>query len=175
MNFWRIGTDAHYHYLALKHENDARALNFSGKSLIDSWYPLQVEIVALEGKTLSDFPAMTGGTLVCNERSLEVIFPFIGHSIEVLPLQSEHEKFYIINVLDMVDCLDHELSEIEYFKSGNIKAITRYTFREKCLRNRAIFKIVERKGGPIFVSDTFKKIVEQNGLRGLNFREIWEE
>ncbi len=84
-------------------------------------------------------------------------------------------NFWAVNVLEVLDCLDHSLSEFEYLASGNLKHITRYVFKPNCIENKPIFKIPERKGKQIFVSDEFKALVENNGLKGLTFKKVWEE
>jgi hypothetical protein len=174
MNVWKIETSTKYHRLNLVWERDAKViLELMDKPFGDSWRPLPVQIEPSEA--MANFPpGLASGVLLCDKRALEFIQPLIAKSAEVLPLHSQEGNFYIVNITDVIDCLDHSASEFEYFRSGDIKRILRYIFKSDCINGKPIFKIREKQRGPIYVSDEFKAHVESNKLTGLTFRKVWE-
>ena len=50
----------------------------------------------------------------------------------------------------------------------------KYVFIEEKVANIPIFKIVDEKRRDGFVSDEFKRIVEENNLRGFKFILVWD-
>jgi hypothetical protein len=155
------------------HHGVILADRFSSKEkLAASWTPVRVDIGSPE-KSISDFPYLTSGTLICSDRALQVLLPIIADGVEVLPLQASVGSYQAIHVLEVIDCLDHDLSEFERLTSGNILRIVRYAFKPDYLKEKNIFKIPERKG-TIFVSDLFKSFVEEQGLLGIVFSKVWE-
>ena len=95
-------------------------------------------------------------------------------SVEFLPAFYQHITLYALNVVEVIDCLDHQKSEFEYFPDGGIRRIKKYQLKSDLLHNKHIFKIPERIMGTTYVSDDFKNLIEQNGLSGLIFNKIWE-
>ena len=87
-----------------------------------------------------------------------------------IPLVCEKEKLYLINVIDAVDCLDQEKSTLRRLSNGGIMEVLHYEFKNTELwKGKGIIKL---SGRPVdvFVTDAFKKLVEEHGLKGL----IWK-
>lgn len=84
-------------------------------------------------------------------------------------------KYYIANILTVVDALCLEEStyfETELDENEIIYSISRYAVYGEKLKNIDIFKLSNGQEIPIFVSEKFKKIIEDNKLTGLDFMEI---
>ena len=143
---------------------------FTGNSLAHSWFPVPVRIFRAEKS--GDFPSLLSHVPIFSERALQILMPLISNSFEALPLKCDFGKFYAANVLDVVDCLDHSLANIERFSSGRIMAIKRYAFKEGCIQGKHIFKIPETAGQDVLVSDKFKSLIEENSLLGLHFKQV---
>lgn len=110
--------------------------------------------------------------IVWDKKAMDVLSPLVSESIEALPIICGDEEFYLINVIKVLNCLDHSKSEFTRFSTGNIKRIDRYIFKEDCLENQHIFRLSETNYSKTYVSDAFKSIVEENQLVGLIFNEI---
>jgi len=122
-----------------------------------------------------DFPSLMGLGLAFSERALNVLDPLVGRSIEALPLDCVNcgqDKFFAINVLDVVDCLDEPRCIFDRASTGYILWIDRYAFRPGSLEEHHIFKVPQLIVGCVLVSPEFKRWVEESGLVGAVFREV---
>ena len=112
---------------------------------------------------------------VLNKKALDVLLPLIENDVEILPLQFGDEKLYGINVLNIIDAIDYNLSEYLTFRDGKrIMAFKKYVFRENVIKNNNIFKIVDLLRGEVFVSQLFFDYVCDNKLEGFKMELIYE-
>lgn len=78
-------------------------------------------------------------------------------------------SYSLVNILDLIDCIDTKNSELKYFESGNIKRITKLVIDENLIpSNQKIFRLSKRKN-LIFVHESIKDTIKQNGLTGFVF------
>jgi hypothetical protein len=141
---------------------------FDGRRLAETWTPVAVEI--LKQKRRGDLLYLTSRVPVFRPRTWRVLEPLIGPFVEALPVKTTDETFFAINVLAVLDCLDLERSEVLRFPSGGIMYIQRHAFKEGSLDNVPIFKVRGAELKEVLVSSEFKRVVEQNRLRGLVFK-----
>jgi hypothetical protein len=122
-----------------------------------------------EGLPQPDLPWLVGAepAAVFNERAMQVLGGLLGDGAQILPLSHESQKFYIINIIEIIDCLDVELSEVRHY--GPALRIIRPVFKEPCMQDSHIFKIPQSPSA-IFVSDRFKQEVETHALKGLTWK-----
>jgi len=117
------------------------------------------------------------GLHVWDTKARQCLEPLVGDCVELLPLECEEtggSPLWAVNVIRVVDCLDHSQSKINYFRSGNIAGIARYVFKPGCLEGQHLFRMPEHNYGWVIASDTFKNRVEGCGLTGLVFELAWE-
>jgi hypothetical protein len=145
---------------------------FTGISLSTSWIP--IEVVYFNQRARGDYPGLLAGIPpVLTEKSLRVLLPYIEQDVEVLPLSCETEKLYAINVLAVIDCLDLEQSKYTKFEnSDRVMHIEQYKFYEESLARRYIFRLPDWLSSRVYTLDSFKNIVESNGLRGFRFKQV---
>lgn len=149
--------------------------SFDGRRKKDVWTPVQVKRMEPEKKLeLGDAPGFT--IPVFSRRALEILYPIIKDSVEVLELKFPEEEFYGINIISVLDVIDYSKSQYRTFSDGKkIMAFQKYVFkmcRELEINN--IFKIVDEKRRRAFVSDRFKNAVEENNLKGFKFKLVWD-
>ncbi len=154
------------------------------------WLPLEVyfppdshTLIVAEGEEVrerseeSHFPGLDG-IQGWEEKAVKVLKPLVEDAVEFLPLISKTGNFWAVNVLDVVDCLDHERSVLEYQKhleaERRVLRIDKYVFQNGCLEGRHIFRMPEYNYARVFVSDDFKHQVEVNNLMGLEFIYAWD-
>lgn len=147
---------------------------FDGRSLINNWTPIRMKRMEPEkGLELGDAPGFSFP--VFSNRALECLFPLIGNNIEVLPLDFEENEYWGINIVTVLDAIDYEKSIYKTFRDGKrIMCFNRYSFLPKVVENVPIFKIIDEKTYFAFVSDEFKKVVEDNKLSGFRFELVWD-
>lgn len=144
-----------------------------GKRRGSSWKAVPVVVNCCDGNP-GDFPSLYIGTPVFSKRAWLALQPLIGDSVEALPiLYPDSTTYYTMNVLEIVDCLDVANSEISRNGvTGNVSWIHRFSFKRDKLRGKHLFKIPEAPSLFVFVSDDFKRIVEEHNLRGLKFKSV---
>ena len=144
----------------------------------DSWTPVPVERYPTSrrkhrGKPV-DFPGLGGLGLAFSERALRALEPLVGDTIEALPLVYEGPgQFYVINILDVTDCLDLERSELNQHSDGYISTVKKYAFKPGSIHGKHIFKCAECDLDTL-VSAEFKALVEEQGLVGARFIPVGE-
>lgn len=77
----------------------------------------------------------------------------------------------LVNITNVIDCLDHERSELEMM-FGEIIGAIKLHFRPEKLVDKMIFKIPEFSQTRFFVTDKFKDLVENSKLKGYRFEKV---
>lgn len=145
--------------------------NFIAKKMLDGWISPAIRIHG-KSKRLRDFISWMMPAPVISEKARQVLEPLIIEYCEILPLiELRGIQYYAINVLTLVDCLDHKGSNIIYANDDplHILRISRYLFKENTsLLSIPIFKIPE-DSACVFVTNKFVNAVIENELRGASF------
>lgn len=87
----------------------------------------------------------------------------------------ENRKYYVANICKVVDALCLELSKYQsvYVEGkGDIYLVSKYGIYENKTDMADVFKLDRWQQIPIFVSDSFKTKVEEEGLTGMHFVEV---
>jgi hypothetical protein len=101
---------------------------------------------------------------------------------ELLPLPHRGEVFTVLNITECINCLDHNRTRWVLGKSTGARIrIKEYAFHPNRFSESVLFKIPETckadvlvvEGLPGCEVEEFRYVVEQNGLEGLLFEEIW--
>ncbi len=122
-----------------------------------------------EHKPLGDFVGFI--ELAVNTRARSILEPLISQSVEFLPVNIDIGSYYELNV-DWIDCLDISSSVVIRFRDGGIMDVEQYAFNWEHLRDINMFHIKELRSSKLFVSNTFRRVVEANDLRGLIFYPV---
>jgi hypothetical protein len=119
-----------------------------------------------------DFHHSDVGWTAISEHALEVIRPLVGDAVEALPLEvvdHPEQRYYVLHVVDLVDCLDREHVEGRRIAEDAYTDITQYAFRPGTTDGHHLFRLPEIPLTVNLASEEFKQLVEANGLRGLTF------
>lgn len=175
----------YYHYHPAANDYDGLGLQMKDHhvtkmhsksiSLSASWSPVAVHGFEDNPGVEGDFPALSNRSKipVFSQRAWDVLEPLIGYCSEALPIRyPTGQPFYIINVMDIIDCLDEERSEVKRYTDGGIMRVVSFCLKTDLLHGKHIFKTPLKSGADIIVSDEFRRWVEENNLRGLRFREL---
>ena len=171
MKIYKLGTLEQFQYFTTDEVINDNL--FDGRILSLNW-----ESIYLEGypKSLKkgDIRNILPGIPTFNEKVIKCLHELIHHNVELLNMTSDDKKnFKIINVTKVIDCIDFSEAIPIRAYSGVITRFKKYSFKEKLIENEHIFKIPEQKITAVFVSDEFKRQVEQNKLKGFEFIEVW--
>lgn len=177
MKIWEMNSDANnYDNFTLCNESDWDKLmvyEFDGKCIKDTWIEFCVK--EIESIRKGDKPSLFGSIPVFSHRAVEVLKEYLDNGTEILPLRYDKGEYFVINVINVKECIDFEKSEIKRFKSSDkIMRFKKYVFKEEAIKNEHIFKISEFSKGGVFVSDKFRNEVLRHQLQGFLFKEVWD-
>lgn len=178
MKIWALqhNIDPPYMSIGIKDKEAAFAsplFYFEGQHLSDSWKILDMEVHGGAGRDLlPDFPFHDHGILCCKSALLEILLPLIENEIEVLRLPMENHDYSLLNVVNVMDVLDKPKCHFELFKSGDVKRIYKYAFREELLKDTYIFKTPELTVTDIYCTDAFRDLVMQHNWTGLKLTQL---
>ncbi|WHY79977.1 hypothetical protein QNH20_12890 [Neobacillus sp. WH10] len=152
--------------------------NFKGIPMPENLSPVQIETFKKGVK--SDFPSGLLLPPVFSERAVQVLGELLKGKVELLPLHTvKNERYYAGNVINVLDCIDADHSEVKRFSDGLIMEYTKYVFIKETVERENIFKIRVHDSkkiliNKVFVSDLFRERVLESGLKGFDFIKVWD-
>lgn len=153
----------------------AREQMVSGNCLQDQWVPPSFEWSDGDPEYHGDFPPVDDGVCVFSDRAIVALSPLLGGSVEYLPIDLANGGLKVVNILNVVDCLDETMSQIYKIPDSPIALVNRYHFREGAVRGHHIFRIPQTQSIQVIVSEEFRDVVRACGLKGYNFKApLWE-
>jgi len=143
-----------------------------------------VRLMGGRRKRVADFLACTPGSAFAMVDLIGTDVARILHDCgEILPIASPIElPVSIVNIAPSVDALDVEMSE--WRRYGDVTPymeLCKPAFDPARLPARSVFKIRENgwrifaSQGAVPASDDFKAAYEKQGLKGLEFHEVWND
>lgn len=175
MKIWILDCDVdNYENLTWKNEIDINYIqSFDGTEKMEEWNPMQVK--RMYNREFSNTPGLSPHIPVFDEKVISVLSDLLIGNAEILPLDCEDGVFYIINVINVSDCIDYEKSKYKTFRDGKrIMRFTKYVFDEKKIEGMSLFKIKDELLKRPFVSEEFRKRVVDNNLTGFKFELAWD-
>jgi hypothetical protein len=137
----------------------------------DVWNPITLKLYG-KGKR-GDCPYLIGHLPVFSEKIIGFLDYLIHDSVEYLPINCPgNVKYYIVNVLKVVDCIDYDKAKIERYYNGEIRRFEKFAFKKELLQGIHIFKTPELAYTLVFVSEEFVNKANEFGLLGFDFEEV---
>lgn len=134
-----------------------------------------------DGNRFTDYLANNLGWFIVSKKFKDLIKK-IEEDIQFLPVkivdfeskyQIENDEYFVTNVLGIVDALNLEDSDyrIMDLDGEKIYSVRKYAVSQDKINNKNLFKL---KGDeiPLFVSETFKRLVKESNITGCEFLEI---
>ncbi|QLG37109.1 suppressor of fused domain protein [Paenibacillus sp. E222] len=148
-----------------------------GISLINEWKVIQMRL-KYEGDSTQIYSISSHlSDMILNQHAAIELREFLENNVEVLPVIYKNETHYVMNVLNILDCINLDKSIAN--KYGGFEKLE---FIEERVSGQHIFKTIfynyEITEHPIissatYVSDEFKQRVEEAGLEGFDFDLAW--
>ena len=147
---------------------------------IDKWDKVVFEYNSLEGNIFTDYLANLYRWLLVSSVFQQLTKNIIKNQVQYLPVKiidrftkEEVDSYCVANIVTIVDALDMENSKYDIFELDDEKIISieKYALKGKEIVDKHIFRL---KGDtiPIFISETLKKVIEDNDLIGFKFLEV---
>lgn len=168
MRVYRFQTSGEYKSLRIvKEELVLFHFELNGQRVAQQWTPIAVEVE--KRKKRPDFFDAIGGQPVLNQKALQVFQPLLGERVEVLPLEvkGSNEQLFLLNVLDILDCLDQDRTVHKIGKDGTALWIKRYRFKPGCIGDRLVFRLRETWMAETLITESFVRVVAEHNLKGL--------
>jgi hypothetical protein len=122
----------------------------------------------------SDAPWLGSNVLILRPRAAAALSPLLACHGELLPLSCGQAELVVFNARCVVDALDEAESIVRRFSTRRIMWIQKHAFRLEVIQALQIFKITSLQPSPIFVGEEFVERWNAAGLKGLEFRQVWE-
>lgn len=176
MRIWKLMPDSNnFNNFDVIFDNDRDFLiddaSFAG-SPIEGWEPLSVTVD--EEIRVGDMQSLDGGLPVMNQKAIDVLADLLEGRVQILPLDYKSGEYYILNILNVVDAINYEKSEVVRFSSGRIMRFEKYDFVAEKVLHEPIFKIPDERRRAPFVTDEFRDRVLAHNLVGFEFTEVWD-
>lgn len=178
MTLYQLWTDYTYHAFEEKDPGDRPPLWFRGEPVAHWTEPNLFPSAhhTEKGKPIGDVFPVDVSAVVVNERCFRLLKPYLQGAAQVLPARYKDQELFVLNVTEIRDCLDLEKSKVKRFQtSGRIMRIEEYAFRKELLPGAFLFKIPQEAHTRPYVTDTFKDLIEQTGIRGFRFVPVWQD
>lgn len=110
--------------------------------------------------------------IAVNEKAKNVFSKAFKNNIEFLPIEviDESEKWYLINVLNMVSAaLDKNKSEYKIKKDGKQGRLIKPVFISNNIPDNSIFIFPEAPSTLMTKGSYFEEVIKENSLTGLSF------
>ena len=130
-----------------------------------------------------NFSHLCSGAFVIDQMATKRLRSILEMAGELLPLEYKGFPYYLLNVLECVNCLDSHTTEWVIGKNTGAKIrISKYCFDKRRLSESTLFKIPETAASEVLCvsgikdpEDEFKAQVEASGFRGLLFEKLWSD
>ncbi|MCF2860515.1 hypothetical protein L1286_23925 [Pseudoalteromonas sp. SMS1] len=166
-----------------EYKKNRNVLTFSEKEKIGTkWIELPVYIDYVDefsGAKLatSDIPSSCDQLLCFREHAKDLLETFVKPYGEFLPLRCEEQKLYVLNVFNVVDCLDLEKSEIRFREELDMSdpepSIKKHVFDEGKILSNALFRLPYKNVTRVYFTESFINEIEKHQLTGFNYRAVW--
>lgn len=148
--------------------------------IIDEWKDVVFKYDSTEGTILTDYLANLYRWLIVSDKFVEVTKSVIGNQVQYLPVKivENTEKVgdiscQVANIVNVLDAFDLENSDYSIFKlrERQVVSVKKYALKSDKIEGNHIFRLKDDMI-PVFVSETLKKIIEDNNLSGFAFLEV---
>lgn len=116
---------------------------------------------------------------IISEKARIVLEPLIANQVEILPLLHPKDKYFAINVINVIDCIDGSKAKFKLNERETVGSYQQYAFFPNSVKDQHIFLTRYHDRAILnsliyFVSDDFRNAVLDNGLEGFIFTEAWD-
>jgi hypothetical protein len=176
---YRIQNDVtDYQYFLTESDDDALRLTMGCKPLLDTWIPPDVFIYEPLHKR-GDLFNFNSSSLILSSRATEALRPFLQAAGELLEVPYEGQSFWLLNVLQCVDCLDEARTGWREFEGIRL-APERYVFDPDRLPTSRLFKIPQTRRAEVLILDRedgkgFVDALVEHHIEGYELELLWTD
>jgi len=174
MSIWNLEIDIDYTEFFFLNEEDKNSFHkltqdYFEKSILISqeWRTLYMQR-GIPKKNTDFFEIDNSGIFAASQNAFNVLSNFFDEKVEALLIETDSGKFYALNVINVIDCIDSKTSKYNSTVNGQIVSYSLIDFDLEKLGESQIFKVPQMPYH-IFISDEIYEVYETKNLRGLSF------
>lgn len=147
-----------------------------GRPLSGSWERLECSRPrGFRSKQITDVVQFAPGIhFALSERAVDGLYDLIENDAELLPLDVEGKKYWLMYVTSMLACVDYEASEFQVYPDGRIGSYDALSFIPDAVEGHNLFKLSDRPFGFVYTSNAFKERAESIDAIGSRFVLVWD-
>lgn len=154
--------------------SENNCLVWSGESKAQNWQAPKLQWLSDEftnsDDKVGDFLGFSG-VIAVSKKAKNILEGLLDSQAEFLPVIGPDgiDEWFLLNVTNVVDCLDRSKSKYKIYSSGRVGPCTHGFINEP---DESV-KIYQVKGYQprIFISDSVKRVIESEALTGVLIRE----
>ncbi|WP_444997389.1 imm11 family protein [Aliikangiella sp. IMCC44359] len=116
------------------------------------------------GMPEADISLLNIGSFVISDYLYEENFKQFSQSCEFLPLEFNERKLFLVNVINVVDCLDKNNSKFNQYRG-----VSQIIFNKEKVPSVGFFKIKEDNFTTVFCARDVYNMVKECSLSGIDF------
>lgn len=147
-----------------------------GRPAQGRWVPPRVRLLTEwqnERYRHADLPWYSGYVMAVTHRARTVLEDIVADDAEFLPLECEEEDLWLMHPWRSVFAFDATKSDFRLLPSGRINEVIRYAFLEESIRELTCFTD-QRLPARLFVTDAVVTAINNAGLTGMSFQQVWK-
>ena len=146
---------------------------FDGSRRQETWQIPEADFYQQSSTTkIVNFPFFKHGALLCDSDTWDALRSSVGTEIEALPVNVASHRFWLLNLVSIIDCLNKQVCKFTYFRTGKVKSIESYSFNLEKLKGVHLFKTPELSATSIYATDLFRDLVLAHGFSGVTFKPL---
>ena len=147
------------------------------KAVGKAWQPSFFGVVNVQKKLGALGSLVRYDIIVMSKSAVNILYPLIQNSVELLPYETEAGPYYIINVLDKGEYLNRKATDCDRILANGLCAgINKFVFDQNKLIDKHIFRIPDRPTTR-FISSEFVEACRRFNLEGIelgNKVKLWD-
>ena len=148
-----------------------------GQQLAFRWVPPKAEFIPSDSgsEVMPDITQWNGSDLIINSNAKQALGDTLASLGEFLPLAGECKDKWLFNPTSRLgnEIIDPEKTKSTYFDDGSWDRLEQLVFNDEAEKLApCLFTLEIDRGVNLYCTDSFKSVVEKNGLQGLNFEEV---
>jgi len=142
--------------------------------LAKKWVPLKAYTTDSDtkGYPSPDISILNTGGLIINNNFRDSVFTDLAIDLEFLPMEVDHEPWWLVNCLSVVGGIDERGSSVMRSTSGEIFMVLKLRLIGMEARDKVLFTLFESNQSQIFTTNVFRNRVGVSGAMGVRFDEI---
>lgn len=129
--------------------------DFKGQNLARDWQPAEMQ--NYKRRKFNEFPYLIPEKPIVSQKVMQILKPHTLTEVEFLPLLHNEFELYLMNVTNILDCVDWQRSEAKWLYEKYFMRFDKLVFDfAKIPKDTYLFKTEELATTKVFVTESFR-------------------